>query len=69
MGFLDFLKAWFGTKEEPKKESKKKEESIKENKEDMKAKKSKVNDDKSFHPEILFLINRPYAEYVEFEEI
>ena len=35
----------------------------------MKAKKSKVNDDKSFHPEILFLINRPYAEYVDFEEI
>jgi len=69
MGFLDFFKAWFGTNEEPKKETKKKVEPIKENKEDMKAKKSKVNDDKSFHPEILFLINRPYAEYVDFEEI
>jgi len=22
-----------------------------------------------FHPEILFLINRPYAEYVDFKEI
>ena len=69
MGFLDFLKVWFGTKEEPKRESKKKEEPIKENKEDMKAKKSKANDDKSFHPEILFLINRPYAGYVDFEEV
>jgi hypothetical protein len=69
MGFLDFLKIWFGTNEKHKRESKKKEESIKENKEDMKAKKSKVNDDKSFYPEILFLINRPYAEYVDFEEI
>ena len=28
-----------------------------------------VNLDKGFHPEILFLINRPYAEYIEFEEI
>ena len=69
MGFLDFFKAWFGTNEEPKRKTKKKIEPIKENKEDMKAKKSKVNDDKSFHPEILFLINRPYAEYVDFEEI
>jgi len=28
-----------------------------------------ANLDKGFHPEILFLINRPYAEYVEFEEV
>ena len=28
-----------------------------------------TNLDKGFHPEILFLINRPYAEYVEFEEV
>ena len=68
MGFLDFLKAWFGSKEEPKNEVNQKHESSKENKE-MKTKKSTVNDDKSFHPEILFLINRPYAEYVDFEEI
>lgn len=27
------------------------------------------NLDKGFHPEILFLVNRPYAEYVDFEEI
>ena len=60
MGFLDFLKTWFGTKEEPKKNS---EPKIKD---DMKR---KSKDDKSFHPEILFLINRPYAEYVEFEEV
>ena len=60
MGFLDFLKTWFGIKEEPKKNS---EPKIKD---DMKR---KIKDDKSFHPEILFLINRPYAEYVEFEEI
>ena len=60
MGFLDFLKNWFGYKEEPKKNS---EPKIKD---DMKR---KTKDDKSFHPEILFLINRPYAEYVEFEEI
>jgi len=69
MGFLDFLKRWFGSNEEPKKETKKKTEPIKTNKEDMKVKKSKIKDDKSFHPEILFLINRPYAEYVEFEEV
>ena len=69
MGFLDFLKRWFGSNEEPKKETKKKAEPIKTKKEDMKVKKSKINDDKSFHPEILFLINRPYAEYVEFEEV
>lgn len=24
---------------------------------------------KGFHPEILFLINRPYAEYVNFKEV
>ena len=24
---------------------------------------------KGFHPEILFLINRPYAEYVDFKEV
>jgi hypothetical protein len=24
---------------------------------------------KGFHPEILFLINRPYAEYVDYKEI
>ena len=33
-----------------------------------KSKKTQMND-KSFHPEILFLINRPYAEYVDFIEI
>lgn len=27
------------------------------------------NVDMGFHPEILFLINRPYAEYVEFKEV
>ena len=69
MGFLDFLKRWFGSNEEPKKEIKKKAEPIKTNKEDMKVKKSKINDDKSFHPEILFLINRADTEYVDFEEV
>lgn len=24
---------------------------------------------RDFHPEILFLVNRPYAEYVEFKEV
>ena len=28
-----------------------------------------ANLDKGFHPEILFLINRPYAEYVDFKEV
>lgn len=28
-----------------------------------------ANLDRGFHPEILFLINRPYAEYVDFEEM
>lgn len=64
MGFLDFLKAWFGAKEE----TYKKTEPIKENK-DMKSKSSKSNNKGGFHPELLFLINRPYAEYVDFEEI
>lgn len=33
-------------------------------------KKSKPeNVDIGFHPEILFLINRPYIEYVEFKEV
>ena len=27
------------------------------------------NVDTGFHPEILFLINRHYAEYVEFKEV
>lgn len=27
------------------------------------------NVDIGFHPEILFLINHPYAEYVEFKEV
>lgn len=32
--------------------------------------KSKIeNVDMGFHPEILFLINRPYTEYVEFKEV
>ena len=68
MGFLDFLKAWFGIKEEPKKEVNQKNDSLKENKE-MKTKIKKSSNDKGFHPEILFLINRPYAEYVDFEEV
>lgn len=25
--------------------------------------------EKGFHPEILFLINRPYAEYVSYKEV
>ena len=25
--------------------------------------------DKGFHPEILFLINKQYAEYVDYEEV
>lgn len=28
-----------------------------------------TNLDRGFHPDILFIINRPYAEYVDFEEI
>ena len=28
-----------------------------------------INLDKGFHPEILFLINKPYAEYVDYEEV
>lgn len=33
-------------------------------------KKSKPeNVDIGFHPEILFIINRPYIEYVEFKEV
>ena len=67
MGFLDFLKTWFSSKEKPIKENNE-QKSSKENK-DMKSKKSKSNLDKGFHPEILFLINRPYAEYVDFEEV
>lgn len=30
---------------------------------------STANIDKGFYPEILFLINYPYAEYVNYEEI
>ena len=67
MGFLDFLKFWLGSKE-PKSEVHQKNDSSKENKE-MKTKIKKSSDDKGFHPEILFLINRPYAEYVDFEEV
>lgn len=67
MGFLDFLKTWFGTKNKPNKDNKK-TEPIKENK-DMKSKNSKLNNKGGFHPELLFLVNRPYAEYVDFEEI
>jgi len=67
MGFLDFLSKLFGTKEEPKKETKRKSEPIKEK--DMKSKNSKSNNNGGFHPELLFLINLPYAEYVDFEEI
>ena len=68
MGFLDFLKFWLGTKEEPKSEVNQKNDSSKGNKE-MKTKIKKSSNDKGFHPEILFLINRPYAEYVDFEEV
>ena len=28
-----------------------------------------INLDKGFHPEILFLINKQYAEYVDYEEV
>jgi len=28
-----------------------------------------ANINKGFHPEILFLINRPYAEYIDYEEV
>lgn len=36
----------------------------------FRCKKSKTeNVDMGFHPEILFLINRPYIEYVEFKEV
>ena len=28
-----------------------------------------INLDKVFHPEILFLINKQYAEYVDYEEV
>ena len=36
----------------------------------FRCKKSKPeNANMGFHPEILFLINRPYAEYVEFKEV
>ena len=28
-----------------------------------------ANLDKGFHPEILFLINKQYAEYVDYEEV
>ena len=28
-----------------------------------------ANLDKGFYPELLFLINRPYAEYVDYKEV
>lgn len=67
MGFLDFLKRWFGFDEDNIQDKPK--ENIKKESNNMKAKTNKLDDDKSFHPEILFLINRPYAEYVDFVEI
>lgn len=38
-------------------------------KEAVKSSSGTANLDKGFHPEILFLINRPYAEYVDFKEV
>ena len=38
-------------------------------KETVKQSSSTANLDKGFHPELLFLINRPYAEYVDFKEV
>lgn len=36
----------------------------------FRCKKSKTeNADMGFHPEILFFVNRPYTEYVEFKEV
>ena len=64
MGFFDFLAKWFGSKQEtPQPKQEQKQNNMK-----KKAEKYSV-DDKSFHPEILFLINRPYAEYVDFIEV
>lgn len=38
-------------------------------KEAVKPSSGTANLDKGFHPEILFLINRHYAEYVDFKEV
>jgi len=65
MGFLDFLKRWFGPNEDL--QQNKPQDNIK--KENMKAKSNKQNDDKGFHPEILYLINKDYAEYIDFVEV
>jgi len=67
MGFLDFLKRWFGSNEDL--PQNKQQDNIKKKTENMKAKMNKQNNDKGFHPEILYLINKPYAEYVDFVEV
>jgi len=58
MGFFDFIKLWLTSvgnkpKTEPKTETKEMNDNC---------------DDKSFHPEILYLINKDDAEYVDFIE-
>ena len=62
MAFFDFIKRWFNSvgnepKTEPKTESKTETKEMNDN-----------YDDKSFHPEILYLINKDDAEYVDFIE-
>lgn len=62
MGFFDFIKRWFNSienepKTKPKPESKTETKEMNDN-----------YDDKSFHPEILYLINKDDAEYVDFIE-
>ena len=64
MNIFKIIKRLFKSKEESIKSSNNKKKVDN----DMK-KSNKVKDDKSFHPEILFLINQADARYIDFEEV
>lgn len=68
MNIFNFIKKIFFKKSQETKNTKLQDNKFKNDNNMKKSNKTQIND-KSFHPELLFLINRSYAEYVDFVEI